>query len=209
MKDQGLQEEKNHQAVNGAQVYPMPNIQVHGSRMDDSSSEFQRQTIGYFTSVVFAIVVALSCVICSIKAFYAYKKFVYYVLLAISCGIMLCFMAVVLHYPAYLSGKPSKVKSWPIWLTYTLLAVAVFVDERHIEFQSICGFLMMAAIQCWIMFQDDSSSSLGLNLKPWVYKKKTDNVLASYHPNTPQDLLRNPIPEPPPAYSSIDFTDKI
>lgn len=202
------------QPVYGAQIYPMPSDAVnttakiqYGSRVEDSYYEPKRQLLGYSVFVVVATVAALLCLGCTMAAFRQNDEDKGVLALkAISCGLMLYFKAVSLHYPEYLGGKPSPIKSWPMLLSYFFYASALIFTEPGSVLSITCFFVALALAHYFLMFRDDSSDSFLLNFKPWVYKKKlVDAPVAQPYgqaKNLPDPYIPAGYPTPP------TFTEK-
>lgn len=164
------------QPVYGAQAYPMTydnvNVKRHfSSRVDNPDYEPRRQLLGYFLSVLFAAVVAFLGFLCFFGILFAEEKLIF-TLLTIASGFMVYFMALALHYPEYLGGKPSSSKAWPMFLSYLLIAFAFTAPNPELVAPIFCINSIFAWLQYLIMFQDDSSGNCILNFKPWVYRRK-------------------------------------
>lgn len=191
------------QPVYGAQAYPVQSVTVnvkrhYGSRVDNPDYEPRRQPLGYFLSVLFAAVVAFLGLICFSGIFFAEEKLVFTLLTIASC-FMVYFMAVSLHYPEYLGGKPSSSKAWPMVLSYLFIVFAFTASSPQIFLIVFWIFSIFAWLQYLIMFQDDSSGNCVLNLKPWVYRRKYFASVAP--PAAVQNYGQVPIQaEPQPQY---------
>lgn len=158
----------------GAQVYPIPQIkQKYEKLVEDPDYEPERQCLGHSISVVLAllaIIISLPLIMRSIFGVATCASACF-----AGCGVfMLYFQVTVLFYPEYLGGKPEMYKAWPLFAAWTCYTAADVLSEPDEAASYIAMDSALALVHYLITFQDDTSGSCFLCLKPWVYRKKHD-----------------------------------
>ena len=157
------------------QAYPPLKLK-HDNPAEDPDYEPQRQCFGYSLSIIFAFLISIFAVLCGKTLLFGtnnHAKLLSACFIGF-CGFMLYLLVMGLRYPEYLGGKPEPVKAWPIPVAWTFFTIAGVYNEPGKSAEIITMSIVVALIQYFVMFQDDSNPCCCcLCLKPWVYRKRS------------------------------------
>lgn len=169
----------------GAQVYPIPQIKKKYDKLvEDPEYEPERQCFGYSVALVlalYAILVVFPFIMRSIFGAITYASLCF----GSFSVFMLYFLVMALFYPEYLGGKPEIYKAWPLLVAWTCYTAADVLSQPDDTAYFIALDAVLALIHYLVMFQDDTSGSCFLCLKPWVYRKKHNVPPAQHYGQAP------------------------
>ena len=165
---------------------------------DDPGYRAESQCLGYSLMVIFAsiyIFVTLSCV----RSLLIKRNMIASLLGVFGFGLGSCFWVVALHDPKFLGGKPASYKFLPLLLSDILVFSSIITVSQDNSIAKALGCIVIALIQYFVLFQDDTTESGWLMFKPWVYEKLWSVVFIG---NLPSNGQVSDQPQPAPYQSA-------
>lgn len=175
----------------------------HDDITNDPGYRAESQCLGYSLMVLFASFYILLTLRCARS--YVFRRYTLASLLGVfGFGLGSCFWIIALHDPKFLGGKPASYKFLPLLLSDILACASISTVIRRNLIGMVLGCIVIALIQYFVLFQDDTTESRWLMFKPWVYEKLWSVVFIGNLPSSGQvsDQTQPSYTQPAPYQSA-------